>query len=142
SSEFHMGMEYSPETLHGLSHREVGDFTDALAFEIEVPEPFLDRVRGVTDEKLLLEGKDEFVMKAGEHGLLYESIDENGWPIDERVGRTNSTIDMVITMFNEFEPGREIGYVNLPLRDEVVANGLGSYLLDPNSAAPDRVVFD
>ena len=142
STEFHMGMEYSPETLHGLSHREVGDFTDALAFEIEVPEPFLDRVRGVTDEKLLLEGKDEFVMKAGEHGLLYESIDENGWPIDERVGRTNSTIDMVITMFNEFEPGREIGYVNLPLRDEVVANGLGSYLLDPNSAAPDRVVFD
>lgn len=141
AGEFNMGMEYSPQTLHGLSHREVGDFTDALSFLIEVPEPFIDRVRGVTDEKLLLEGKDEFVMKAGEHGLLYEKIDENGWPIHERVGRAISTVDMIISMFNDFEPDKEIFYESLPLHDDIVANGIGAYLLDPDSA-PDRVVFD
>ena len=46
ATEFNMGMEYSPKKLHGLSHREIGDFTRALVFEIETPEPFLDRVRG------------------------------------------------------------------------------------------------
>ena len=142
AEQFPMGMEFSPMLLHGLSHREVGDHTQALAFEIEVPEPFLDRVRGVTDEALLLEGKDAFVMKAGEAGLLYERIDEEGWHIDERVGRTNSTIDMIVQMFNEFYPDKTITYDNLPLRDEIVANGLGYYLLNPDESDQDRVVLD
>jgi len=140
ASQFKMGMEYSPQTLHGLSHREVGDLTNALAFEIEVPEPFLDRVRGVTDVDLLLSGKDEFVMRAGQHGLLYEEIDENGWSVDERVGRTNSVIDAIIQMFSDFNPDRAISYDGLPGRDEIVANGVGRYLLDPSSAK--EVVYD
>ncbi len=142
SEQFKMGMEYSPRTLHGLSHREVGDFTQALAFEIEVPEPFIDRVRGITDEALLLTGKDEFVMKAGDHGLLYEEIDEKGWPIDERVGRLNSTIAMIVEMYNMMMPGKELAVENLPLRDDVVAKGVGYYLLNPASAPPDRVALD
>jgi hypothetical protein len=142
SEQFKMGMEYSPRTLHGLSHREVGDFTQALALEIEVPEPFIDRVRGITDEALLLTGKDEFVMKAGDHGLLYEEIDEKGWPIDERVGRLNSTIAMIVEMYNMMMPGKELAVENLPLRDDVVAKGVGYYLLNPASAPPDRVALD
>lgn len=142
SEQFKMGMEYSPRTLHGLSHREVGDLTQALAFEIEVPEPFIDRVRGITDEALLLTGKDEFVMKAGNHGLLYEEIDEKGWPIDERVGRLNSTIAMIVEMYNMMIPGKELVVENLPLRDDVVAKGVGHYLLNPASAPPDRVALD
>ncbi len=140
--EFPMGMEYSPLLLHGLSHREVGDHTDALALEIEVPEPFLDRVRGITDEALLLEGKDEFVMRAGKAGLLYEKIDENGWHIDERVGRTNSTIKMIVEMYNEFYPDRQIQFEGLPTRDEVVAYGVGRYLLNPAQVGANRVVQD
>ena len=137
--QFNMDMELSPPLLHGLSHREVGDFTDALAFTIEVPEPFLDRVRGITDERLLLEGKDEFVVRAGEAGLLYETMDEDGWHIDERVGRTNSTIDMIVQMFNDFYPGQEIEYQGLPLHADVVSNGLGAYLLDPERAPAGSV---
>jgi len=48
-----IGMEFSPPSLHGLSHREVGDYSDALSLLFEAPEPFLDRVRGITDEHLL-----------------------------------------------------------------------------------------
>jgi|ADurb_Gel_01_Slu_FD_contig_41_2203760_length_7532_multi_9_in_0_out_0_4 hypothetical protein len=142
AGEFNMGMEFSPTLLHGLSHREVGDHTDAYAFEIEVPEPFLDRVRGITDEALLLEGKDEFVMRAGQAGLLYEKIDENGWNIHERVGRTNSTIDMIVQMFAMFYPDKPITYESLPMRNDIVANGLGHYLLDPAQAEADRVVYE
>ncbi len=77
---FNIGMEYSPDALRGLSHREIGDHTDAISLLLEAPEPFLDATRGRTDRKLLLEGKDEFVVKAGKHGLLFEKMDENGWP--------------------------------------------------------------
>lgn len=83
-------MEFSPKALHGLSHREIGDYSDAASYLVEVAEPMLDRIRGITDEELLMSGKDSFVIKAGEHGLLYAPIDENGWPIDKRVARPAS----------------------------------------------------
>ena len=103
--EFNMGMEYSPATLHGLSHREVGDHSDAVSLLFEAPEPFLDATRGKTTREQLLTGKDEFVVKAGEAGLLFEDIDENGWPMDVRVGRHTSAILMTMESWTESEPG-------------------------------------
>ena len=97
--EFKIGVEYSPKALHGLSHREIGDHTDAISLLFESPEPFLDATRGRTDAKLLLEGKDEFVVRAGKRGLLFEKIDEKGWPIDVRVGRHCSTILSVLDLW-------------------------------------------
>lgn len=142
STEFKIGVEYSPEKLHGLSHRELGDYTGALVFELETPEPFLDRVRGVTDERLLLEGKDEFVMTAGRHGLLYEKIDESGWPIEVRVGRHNSTVAKIAEMFTSFYPDKPIQFEGLPLYSELVASGVGKYLADPGAAPAERVAYD
>jgi hypothetical protein len=77
---FKMGMEFSPKNLHGLSHREIGDYSDAISLLFEAPEPFLDATRGRTTREQLLTGKDDFVVKAGKHGLLFEKIDEKGWP--------------------------------------------------------------
>ncbi len=54
---FDIGMEYSPGALRGLSHREIGDHTDAISLLLEAPEPFLDATRGRTDEALLLREK-------------------------------------------------------------------------------------
>jgi len=137
-----MGMEFSPPSLHGLSHREVGDHSDALSLLFEAPEPFLDRVRGITDEHLLLTGKDPFVMKAGEYGLLYEKIDENGWPIDVRVGRHASAILQVAETFSEMYPEQIITIKGVPRYAEVIENGLGHYLYNPEEAPADRVVYE
>jgi len=98
---FDIGMENSPKELHGLSHREIGDHTEAISLLLEAPEPMLDATRGRTDRALLLEGKDEFIVKAGKHGLLFEKMDENGWPIDKRVGRHCSTILQIIELWSE-----------------------------------------
>ncbi|MCX6143516.1 MAG: succinylglutamate desuccinylase/aspartoacylase family protein, partial [Ignavibacteriales bacterium] len=68
---FKMGMEFSPKNLHGLSHREIGDYSDAASLLFEAPEPFLDATRGKTTREQLLTGKDDFVVKAGQHGLLF-----------------------------------------------------------------------
>ena len=137
-----IGMEFSPPSLHGLSHREVGDYSDALSLLFEAPEPFLDRVRGITDEHLLLTGKDPFVMKAGEFGLLYEKIDENGWPIDVRVGRHTSTILQVVETFSEMYPDKAVSIKSVPRYAEVIANGTGHYLYNPEETPADRVVYE
>ena len=137
-----IGMEFSPPALHGLSHREVGDYSEALSVLIEAPEPFLDRVRGITDEHLLLTGKDPFVMRAGEFGLLYEKIDEQGWPIDVRVGRHTSTILQVIQTYSETYPEKLVEVSGVPRYAEVIENGVGHYFYNPAQAPSNRVVYE
>lgn len=140
--EFNMGMEYSPVNLHGLSHREVGDHSDAISLLFEAPEPFLDATRGRTTREQLLTGKDEFVVKAGEAGLLFESIDENGWPIDVRVGRHTSAILMTMESWTELNPDRPLICAGVPRYDEVIADGVGHWLKDPGAAPPEKVVVE
>lgn len=140
ASEFRLGVERSPVNLHGLSHREIGDFSRASCILAETPEPFLDRVRGVTDEGLLLTGQDPFVLKAGDHGLLYWPIDENGWPIDIRVGRHCSTILAISEVWTSFNPSKPIQITNVPKYAEVIRTGLGSYFQKPTMGG--RVVLE
>lgn len=139
SEQFKLGVEYSPEALHGLSHREVGD-AGVPTFVIESPEPFLDRVRGATNEALLLTGKDEFVMSAGKHRLLYESIDETGWPIALRVGRHNTTVQTTAQVWTMQHPEKPVVFEGIPSYQEVISHGVGYYLHDPAKAPADRVV--
>lgn len=140
--EFPLGMEYSPRNLHGLSHREVGDGSDAVSLLFEAPEPFLDATRGRTTREQLLTGRDEFVVRAGEAGLLFEKIDENGWPIAVRVGRHMSTILQTLEAWTELNPERPLGIRGVPRYAEVVERGVGHWLHDPASAPPERVKIE
>jgi len=142
TENFSIGMEYSPEALHGLSHREIGDHTDAISLLLEAPEPFLDATRGRTDRALLLEGKDEFVVKAGKHGLLFEKIDENGWPIDVRVGRHCSTILQILELWSEEHPEKGVVVKNIPCYDELIDRGIGPFLHDPSRADAKRIFYE
>ncbi len=142
TEDFLMGVENSPEALRGLSHREIGDHTDAVSLLLEAPEPMLDATRGRTDRALLLEGKDEFIVKAGKHGLLFERIDENGWHIDIRVGRHCSTILQILELWSEDQPERGIRMTQVPRYAEVIANGIGYYLRNPSTASPDKLAFE
>ncbi|MDR2179064.1 MAG: succinylglutamate desuccinylase [Synergistaceae bacterium] len=129
-----IGMEFSPKALHGLSHREVGDYSEAMSILFEVAEPMLDRIRGVTDESLLMEGKDDFVVEAGKHGLLYAPMDEKGWPIEVRVGRHLSTILQCIDIFSMMTPDRSVTVSGVPRYAEVIEKGPGAFLKDPAQA--------
>jgi hypothetical protein len=140
--EFKMGMEKSPVELRGLTHREIGDNTDAIPLLFESPEPFLDATRGRTDAKLLLEGKDEFVVKAGKHGLLFEKIDEKGWPIDVRVGRHTSAILQTFSVWTDDHPDKPVVMTGIPRYKDVIAQGTGAFLRDPSKADPKTVYFE
>ena len=140
--DFNMGTEFSPKNLHGLSHREVGDYSDAISLLFEAPEPFLDATRGKTTREQLLTGKDEFVVKAGKHGLLFEKIDENGWPIDVRVGRHTSAILQTMESWTEDHTEKPLACLHVPRYAEVIENGIGTYLQDFRKVDSKRVVFE
>lgn len=142
SEEFKLGIENSPKELRGLSHREIGDNTDAISLLFETPEPFLDATRGRTDARLLLEGKDEFVVKAGRHGLLFEKIDEKGWPIDVRVGRHCSTVIQVLNVWSQDHADKAVIMKNVPKYAEVIQKGIGAFLHDPAKADPKRIYYE
>jgi predicted deacylase len=139
---FSIGVENSPKALRGLSHREIGDATGAISLLLEAPEPFLDATRGRTDRQLLLTGKDDFVVRAGKRGLLFEKIDEKGWPIDIRVGRHTSTVLQILEIWSGDHPDRAVVLSGVPRYTDVVANGTGAYLKDPGPAGPGKVTYE
>ncbi len=139
---FRIGTENSPRTLHGLSHREIGDYSPAISLLFETPEPFLDATRGITSREQLLTGKDDFVVKAGQHGLLFEKIDEKGWPIDVRVGRHTSSVAQVAETWTEDHHDKPLVISGIPRYREVIANGVGAYLHDPARAPKNRIVYE
>jgi predicted deacylase len=142
SEGFEIGVEYSPEALRGLSHREIGDHTGAISLLLEAPEPFLDATRGRTNRELLLTGKDPFVVRAGKRGLLFEKIDEKGWPIDVRVGRHTSAILKILEVWSDEKPDRGIVLTGVPRYSEVIERGTGAFLRDPSKAAKTSLHFE
>jgi hypothetical protein len=139
---FAIGVENSPKALRGLSHREIGDNTGAISLLLEAPEPFLDATRGRTDRELLLTGKDEFVVRAGKRGLLFEKIDEKGWPIDIRVGRHTSTVLQILEIWSGDNPAKAVALAGVPRYGDVVLNGTGAYLRDPRTADPAKLFYE
>lgn len=141
ANEFPMKCEMSPKRLRGLTHREVGDFSEALVVLMETPEPFIDRVVGRMSEELMLTGRDEFLATAARQGLLYTDYDlEKGATMDYRVGRHLSGAMEAIKQMEAFFPEKALS-VSFPIYQDVMTKGCGAFLHDP-AAAPERVFYD
>ncbi len=144
ATEFPMKCEASPKGLRGLSHRDAGDFCDSLVILMETPEPFIDRVAGKITEKLMMDGKDEFLQTAADHGLLFTDYDiKTGCPMWDRVGRHLSGTLAMIRQMNDFlaDPSKELRVV-FPSYPDLKERGLGSFLHDPAKADPAKVFLN
>jgi len=127
-SDITIGLEPSPKNLRGLTHRELGDATDTLAVLMETANPSQGRLRGRTDEALVLTGKDPYYVRAQALGRLYVPFDEWGHPIEERVGRHLTAItEFAFAMSGEY-PDRPIELSGVPGYDELAEKGLGAFL--------------
>jgi hypothetical protein len=139
AEQFPMKTETSPRSLRGLTHREIGDFTDSFAVLMETPEPFIDKFVGPMTEALMLTGKDEFMQTAADRGLLYADYDiRTGATLDYRVGRHLAGAAEVVKQMGEFHPAKKI-VATWPTYAEVMEKGIGAFLHDPGTAAPGRV---
>lgn len=127
-----ISLEPSPKNLHGLSHRELGDFTNTLPVLMETSNPAQGRLRGRTNEALIVEGKDKFYEMAAKYGRLYVPFDENGHPIDERVARHVTGVVQLANSYNELNLGEKIVIKGIPTYNEIANGGLKTYLKHKN----------
>lgn len=123
-----MDLMPSPEHLHGLSHREFGDHTDALAILSETANPAMGRFRGRTDEALVTTGRDHYYVRAARLGRLFVPFTEEGHPLEARVARQLITIEEMLRAYNDLNPGNTFVYRGLPPYDQVIEKGIGPFL--------------
>jgi hypothetical protein len=126
--DINIGLEPSPKNLHGLTHRELGDATNTFAVLMETANPSQGRLRGRTDEHLVLTGQDTYYVKAQKLGRLYVPFDETGHPLERRVGRHLAAIgEFAFALVMEYP---EYGVIidGIPDYYDLLEKGIGAYL--------------
>ena len=123
-----IGIEPSPKTLRGLSHREWGDATDTLAILMETANPSQGRLRGATNEALIVSGKDPMYEKAAKLGRLFVPYDAKGQPLELRVARHVTAINEFLMVLDKKKPGEGVVLRNVPSFSDLTKKGLGPYL--------------
>jgi hypothetical protein len=135
-------VETSPEGFRGLSHREIGDHSDAMPFLLEAPIPFLDQPTGPKTVDLLLDGKDPFLLSLSRQDKLFVPYDESGWPMERRVGQHCSVVLEIIKQFSKKHRGKAIRVNRVPRYAEVIDNGVGHYYHDPREAEEKSIFYN
>jgi TRAP-type C4-dicarboxylate transport system permease large subunit len=128
-----IGLEASPEKLRGLSHREWGDQTPALAVLMETADPAQGRLRGRTDARLVVDGRDRFYEAAAGAGRLSVPFTAEGWPLDRRVARHLAGVAQFAQALSEAEPARAVVLRDVPDYESVSTKGVGAFLGVPAS---------
>lgn len=137
---FESHVEPSPSGFRGLSHREIGDYSEAMPFLLEAPIPFLDQPTGPKTTSLLLDGKDPFLLKLAAKKKLFVPYDETGCPLDRRVGQHCSVVLEIFRQFSRKNSDRAIAVRDVPRYLELVEKGVGAYLADPSRVEPEKLV--
>lgn len=161
------GMRIATDTsvisLRGLSHREWGDATQAMACLMESACPSMGRFKGRTDPAQIVAGRDGGYIRAqriqdqlnaklaqrrenlaeGEKGsverarrIVQVEIPEEGIPLSTRAGRHLSGIVRLAESFNYETDGDPIGLTNVPTLAELQSNEIAAYLHGPNGEPP------
>jgi hypothetical protein len=120
-------IEPSPKNLRGLTHREWGDYTETLPVLMETGNPSQGRLRGRTNEDLVLTGRDKSYAKASKLGLLFIPYEEDQ-PLDYRIGRHTQSILAFMEMLGFMEDGKEVMVEGVPNMEELEEKGFGSWL--------------
>jgi len=135
-------VEPSPSGFRGLSHREIGDYSDTLPFLLEAPIPFLDQPTGPKTPRFLLDGKDPFLLSLAGKKKLFVPYDASGWSMEKRVGQHCSVTLEILKQFGKKNPDRPVVIRNMPRYAEITASGLGRYFADPSGAEEAKVVHN
>jgi hypothetical protein len=123
-----MRLEPSPKNLRGLSHREWGDATETMPILMESANPSQGRLRGRTDEALVLSGVDKAYLKAAGLGRLFVPYDLTGKPLDQRVARHVASIKAFLEMLSFLDEPNGISVENVPGYDDILEKGVKSFL--------------
>jgi len=99
-----MNLEESDPGFHGISHREIGDLTQSISFLSESPNPA--QRREVEDP---------------------DPINDPKYPLKHRVGMHLELVKSLFDAFNLMND-KQISVEGIPSHDELMENGLSTYL--------------
>ncbi len=139
---FENHVEPSPAGFRGLSHREIGDHSGTMPFLLESPIPFLDQPTGPKTTKFFFDGKDPFLLRLSRAKKLFVSYDESGWPLEKRIGQHSSVTQEIFRQFSKKFPDKAIVIRDVPRYADLVKNGVGHYLLNPDKTDPKNIVMN
>lgn len=124
-----LGVDQSGATSWGLSHRALGDNTDALCTLVEVLSPF-GAMHGKYDENLLIEGDDEVLLS--DVASRYATA-AGGTPATKETARLvhRTAYQMAVTYslinaYTELYPENSIIVEGIPTYNEIIEMGLGN----------------
>jgi predicted deacylase len=139
---FENHVEPSPSAFRGLSHREIGDYSDAMPFLLEAPIPFLDQPTGPKTVDLLLNGKDGFLLSLSRQKKLFVPYDEMGWPMKNRVGQHCSVVLEIMRQFSRKIQDKSIQIHDVPHYADLVEHGVGFYYHDPEKVKKESIFYN
>ncbi len=126
--DLHYAPEKSPKNFRGLSHREWGDRTNAFPFLMETSNPIQGRLRGKTDERLILDGISPEYKQAFESGKLRIEYSIDGEPLWKRTARHLEGLMAILESYNEYHSEKTILIQNIPSFEEMKYKGFEFFL--------------
>ncbi|MCP2620131.1 succinylglutamate desuccinylase/aspartoacylase family protein [Candidatus Aminicenantes bacterium AC-334-K16] len=125
---FDFRLEASPSNLRGLSHREWGDNTSALAVLLETANASHGRLKGKPTVELIIEGKDPNYVRAAKLGRLFVPFDEHGIPLTHRVARHLAAVKTLLAYLGELSPSQSIEFSHFPSPQILLQDGFKPFL--------------
>lgn len=125
---FDFRLEASPPNLRGLSHREWGDNSSALAVLLETANASHGRLKGKPTVDLIVQGKDNNYVRAAKLGRLFVPYDEKGIPLTRRVARHLAAVKTLVTYLGELFPLHEVEFDQYPSPHELIREGFQPFL--------------
>jgi len=127
-------VDISGATSYGLSHRALGDNTEAMATLFETLNPAQGSRRTKMSRELVLGGFDKNYVEITNRGLLSSGeLTEAGISINERTANHMVMCRELMNAFSESNPDRPIIVSNMPSYDDFINKGLENILQPINS---------
>ena len=124
-----ISVEASPKNLHGLTHRELGDYTGTLALLMETANASQGRLHGTVTPEMIVTGQDKFYVRAGRYGALTVDYPESGIGMSERCARHLTALFEFCRAYDG--PAGVIDPGDVPSYNDILTNGIGAYLASP-----------
>ena len=119
-------LEISGQTSYGLSHRGLGDNTNALCTLFETCNPAMGSYHDKMTEDLFKNGRSGNYLAMHQAGLFPNSydFDENGWPIEKRTAYHMSMSLELINTLETLYPDKPMKVTGMPDANEMIEKGL------------------
>ncbi len=137
-----MRIEQSPVNLHGFSHREIGDATDALSVLSEEVNLIQGAVHGAINSDVVVNGQDKFYDLLKKRALDGEDVLQVHWnyetevathietgepiiitgePLAYRAGRNITMLYEMLYTFTDMYPDRALEADGIPVMAEIMS---------------------